>query len=254
MNYIIFDLEFNQLEPQSPLEIIQIGAIKCDEKLNTLSEFSALVKPEIYSELQPFVQELTGITMDQLSNALPFIQVFDAFIAFIDEMEMSDTCLCSWGMVDIRAMFKMIKYHDLDMNALSKQYINLQSFVSKHFKCSGGKNIGLRTAVELLKIPQNRAFHDALSDAFYTKEVFRHLYDDISIEPSLYDYNFHPSRELQKQKKTVLDEQAFYSQIEKMFESALSEENKSMLKLAYVMGKTGQFQVEAGPKDVTLID
>ncbi len=50
MNYIIFDLEFNQgynnqIEIKCPFEIIQIGAIKLNEDFTTIDTFNALVKP-----------------------------------------------------------------------------------------------------------------------------------------------------------------------------------------------------------------
>ena len=44
MNYIIFDLEWNQpmlkvnSKPQMPFEIIEIGAIKLDEKFSIIDE------------------------------------------------------------------------------------------------------------------------------------------------------------------------------------------------------------------------
>ncbi len=63
MNYIIFDLEFNQgynnqIEIKCPFEIIQIGAVKLNENLTTIDTFNALVKPEIYSNLNPFIKIL----------------------------------------------------------------------------------------------------------------------------------------------------------------------------------------------------
>lgn len=54
MNYIIFDLEFNQgfdrlnnktvSNAKCPFEIIQIGAIKLDSELNILDTFSSYIK------------------------------------------------------------------------------------------------------------------------------------------------------------------------------------------------------------------
>ena len=77
MNYIVFDLEFNQgynfekgtksiINPKCPFEIIQIGAVKLNENFETVGTLDVLVKPEIYTELNPFVKEITGITMEEL--------------------------------------------------------------------------------------------------------------------------------------------------------------------------------------------
>ena len=58
MNYIVFDLEFNQgykykrknksrINPKCRFEIIQIGAVKLNDKLETIDRFDKLVKPQI---------------------------------------------------------------------------------------------------------------------------------------------------------------------------------------------------------------
>ncbi len=54
MNYIVFDLEWNQSHigsagehPRMPFEIIEIGAVKLDENYKVIDEFSRLIKPKI---------------------------------------------------------------------------------------------------------------------------------------------------------------------------------------------------------------
>ena len=53
-NYIVFDLEWNQsIEGKEhsiehfPFEIIEIGAVKLDEKRNMVSEFHGLITPQV---------------------------------------------------------------------------------------------------------------------------------------------------------------------------------------------------------------
>lgn len=244
MNYIIFDLEFNRRVPGKPYEMIQIGAIKCDENFNAISCFDELIKPEIYITLHPFVQELTHISMEKLSQAKVFTEVYDEFINFIDDTNMNETILCSWGMIDIKILFSSMKYHQIDCSKMTQQYINLQHYVSKHFKYGGKSNIGLKTAVELLKIPQEKVFHDALADAYYTKEIFKRLYQHQKLPVSIYNHDQQPRNETGRKKKTKLDEETLYLQIEKMHNTKLSEQDKKMVKLAYLMGKSNQFQVE----------
>ncbi|MCX7772268.1 MAG: exonuclease domain-containing protein, partial [Clostridia bacterium] len=78
MEYIIFDLEFNQnfgavnskdaqeASSHNLFEIIQIGAVKLDAGLHTIAYFSRYIKPSVFTEINPFVSKLTGITMEQL--------------------------------------------------------------------------------------------------------------------------------------------------------------------------------------------
>ena len=54
MNYIIFDLEWNQCcggrdmeNPRMPFEIIEIGAVKLDKKFNIIDTYSSIIKPKL---------------------------------------------------------------------------------------------------------------------------------------------------------------------------------------------------------------
>ena len=56
MNYIVFDLEWNQgdtgqEEPGIPFEIIEIGAVKLDQEGRVAGKFSQLVKPTVYQRM-----------------------------------------------------------------------------------------------------------------------------------------------------------------------------------------------------------
>ena len=66
-NYIVFDLEWNQsIEGKEhsiehfPFEIIEIGAVKLDEKLNMVSDFHGLITPQVYVELHRKILEAGG--------------------------------------------------------------------------------------------------------------------------------------------------------------------------------------------------
>lgn len=78
MQYIIFDLEFNQSKETKEerkdkeikliFEIIQIGAVKVDKDFNIISKFNALIKPTLYTELHPYVENLTNINISNLKK------------------------------------------------------------------------------------------------------------------------------------------------------------------------------------------
>ncbi len=250
MNYIIFDLEFNQslnskkenknlIPSKCPFEIIQIGAVKLDENLQVVSTLDRLVKPELYTIMQPFVEEITGITMDILNNAKSFKEIYKEFIEFIG-LDMS--VLCVWGLADVKELFRNIEYHELDTSPVPKDYINLQLYASKYLDCPKGTNIGLKSAVELLNIKLENNFHNAFNDAYYTAEVFKKLYSN-KIKPITYNNNknFNLNRDTTEKKK--LDTYKLMNQFEKMFHREMTAEEQEIIKLAYMMGKTGQFQV-----------
>ena len=249
MNYIVLDLEFNQyynpskenkslVNSKCPFEIIQIGALKLDENLKTISTFDRLVKPELYTTINPFVEEITGLTMENLTGAEPFKEIYKEFIQFVKKTNIEkDMVFCIWGMNDMKELFRNAEYHKLDTSLIPNKYINLQKYASKYLNCPKGTNAGLSNTVELLNIPVNNQFHNAFNDAYYTAEIFKKI-NNKEIKPVV--YNPHKPRRMNNPKQKV-DTVKLINQFEKMFNRNMTEEEKSIIKLAYMMGRTNQF-------------
>jgi inhibitor of KinA sporulation pathway (predicted exonuclease) len=251
MNYIIYDLEFNQKNYNSdetinntveaeinnisniPFEIIQIGALKLDANLQTISTFDSLIKPIIYRTIHPFVENLTKITNDKVASAKNFIHVYEDFLEFIGNDEFT---LCVWGSADIKELVRNIKFYKLS-NSYDYKYIDIQKYLSKYLKAPAKSRIGLKNAIELLNIPIEGEFHDAFNDAYYTAEVFKLIYTD-DMKPITYTPA--PPRRV-SQPKEKIDIPSLINQFEKMYNREMSEEEISIIKLAYMMGKTRQF-------------
>lgn len=245
MNYIIYDLEFNQRPSvlknidsdnisKLPFEIIQIGALKLNNNLDTISTFNALIKPTLYKTIHPFVEDLTKITTEQVNLCDTFPEVHKNFLNFIGSEEIT---FCIWGSADIKELIKNIKFHNLSTSSISKKYIDVQNYVSKHFNTPNGTKIGLRNAVELFNISTKTEFHDAFNDAFYTAEVFKKIYNH-NIVPKTYE-SF-PSRRLHQPKEKI-DTNSLIFQFEKMYNRKMTKDEISIIKTAYMMGKTKQF-------------
>ncbi|MBY6894408.1 exonuclease domain-containing protein [Clostridium botulinum] len=249
MNYIIFDLEFNQgynnqIEIKCPFEIIQIGAIKLNENFTTIDTFNALVKPEIYSDLNPFVKNLTNLTMDSLNKANTFREVYKDFLKFLNK---DKNILCIWGMTDMKELFRNIVYYELDTESIPKEYINVQAYTGKYLNYPKSINVGLSNAVELFHITKNNDFHNAFNDAFYTAEVFKKIYSE-KIKTKIYKPTNNSTTYRNKSTKTKIDTVSLFKQFEKMFNTKLTLQEQDMIKLAYTMGKTNQFQIESTDK------
>lgn len=65
MNYIVFDLEWNQCpygkdreNKRLPFEIIEIGAVKLDENRKMTDQFHEIVKPSVYHRLHYRTKEI----------------------------------------------------------------------------------------------------------------------------------------------------------------------------------------------------
>ena len=247
MNYIIFDLEYNQQHPDDintsdtkpPLlfEIIQIGAIKFNKDLKTISTFNSLIKPNIHLKLHPYVENLTKINIESLNNSENFKSVYRDFINFIGKEE---NILVVWGNSDIKELIKNIEFYNLEASKISKKYIDIQNYTSKLFKLPKGQKISLKNAVEALNIPIEGDFHDAFFDAHYTAEIFKSIYTK-KISPSTF---IKTTKKRPKVTKEKLDSEALINEFEKIYNRKMSKEEVKMIRLAYFMGKTKQFIIK----------
>ena len=71
MKKVFFDLEWNTgfLDGNSYDEIIEIGAVKTDEEYRQIDGFRRLVRPTIYRKMNPYIQKILAITMNDLQDA-----------------------------------------------------------------------------------------------------------------------------------------------------------------------------------------
>lgn len=270
MDYIVFDLEFNQLYAKKneeinnnnnnlgnnniiesnplqnkyniidnktcemPFEIIQIGAIKLNENLEVLSTFNKLVKPSLYKEIHPFIEDLTGINNEMVKNEQCFPSVYKEFLKFIGS---NDFTMCVWGIDDIKQLIRNINFYKLNIHNNIKKYIDIQSLASKEYKTKKGNRLGLKAAVEFWNIPIKNDFHNALNDAIYTTEVFRNIFNK-NLKPNIYS---NPNYNRLTNKSLKVDSDKLISQFEKIFMRKMTKEERSIIRIAYNMGKTHQF-------------
>ena len=87
MNYIVFDLEWNQCpygkereNKKLPFEIIEIGALKLDENKNCADSFHQVVKPAVYKKLHHRTKEILDIKGSDLEQGIPFAEAVNKFI------------------------------------------------------------------------------------------------------------------------------------------------------------------------------
>jgi len=179
LNYIVFDLEFNMFfkfkegktaNPNLKNEIIQIGAVKLNERLETVSEFNLLIKPVVYKKLNPYVTRKTNLKTNQVVQGTPFVKAIESFNSWIG----SEYVLCSWGHDDILALRENCLFFSFEALFFNR-FINIQKIYMNLKDLA--KQPSLESAVEGLEIEISSPFHDALSDASYTSDIFRKVYD-----------------------------------------------------------------------------
>lgn len=262
MEYIVFDLEFNQgfdkennktfSNEQCPFEIIQIGAIKLDANFNIIDKFSSFVKPNIYKDIHPFVGKMTHITLNKVKDAPSFSSVYRDFRKFISS---KSSILCVWGAGDLKELYRNLNYYSLPSKGLPQSYINVQQYASSYFNNPTGQSIGLQNAIQILELEQDKAYHDALNDAYYTALVFKNIYDE-NIVTDTYVYTpVKPNRTRSKSPKKKVNYHALFEEFKKILGRDLTSDDKKLIDLSYKMGKTNQFLIddipEANPKTST---
>lgn len=178
MNYIVFDLEWNQSpggkigsNEQIPFEIIEIGAVKLDENRKKLSEFQTLVKPQVYHWIHDSIHDVIHVDYKDLMSGIPFPQAVREFLDWCGE----EFIFCTWGMQDLMELQRNMRYYGLlEMLSGPVKYYDVQKLFSWFHE-----NIKLRRsleyAIDCMGIRKEKDFHRALEDAEYTAEVFAEL-------------------------------------------------------------------------------
>ena len=241
MEYIVFDLEFNQgfdkklnktvSDEKCPFEILQIGAVKLDADLNIIDTFNTFVKPNIYKEIHPFIKKMTNIIHEDVKDAPNFPQAFNNFKEFMNN---DKNILCVWGNGDLKELYRNIKYYNLSTENLSNTYINVQHHASIYFNNPTGKSIGLQNAITLLQLNQDKSYHNALNDAYYTSLVFKNIFNE-KIETKKYTFDNDSKKNPPTKRKVNYDN--IFSEFKKILNRDLNKEEKKIIHLAYKMGR-----------------
>lgn len=178
MNYIVFDLEWNQ--PASwdaaitdPIylsgEIIEIGAVKLNDQFQTIDELRLFVVPQYYPKMHKEVAALTGIhDKDLAEKGIPFPEAYARFVEWCGE----EYAFMTWSMSDLPILIDNLLIHGMDVSDLPECY-DIQRIFSREIM-RGETRYSLETALSLLR-EKGDSSHDALHDARNTAKVCDHL-------------------------------------------------------------------------------
>ncbi len=176
MNYIIFDLEWNQAfnkdyeNPRIPFEIIEIGAVKLDSKFNLIDTFSSIIKPRLYKKLESHIKTILNYDEDTLFKGKPFDMVCREFLKWCGE----DFIFGTWGPMDLSHLQNNMEYYYMNPYDKPVKYYNIQQIYVDN-STDDKVSCKLENAVTALGINIDRPFHSAVNDAFYTAEVLKKL-------------------------------------------------------------------------------
>ncbi len=181
MEYIIFDLEWNNAYNyklnKGINEIVEIGAIKLNDRLEIVDTFKQLIKPKLSKKLTSRFKNLTHITMDELKeNGIDFESAFSDFSRW---SKGRDTVFLSWSTSDLYTLaenfrfFKKTVYIDFIPKYADAQKYCMQ-FVANH----NGNQISLQNCAMQFNIDIDTTnLHRALEDCYVTAYCFKKVFD-----------------------------------------------------------------------------
>lgn len=173
MNYIIFDLEWNQ--PPTPEaavtdplyisgEIIQIGAVKLNDAFEIIAERRLYIRPIYYTKLHKQISALTHIRDKDLQQAPTFPDAYKQFAQWCGE----EFSYMTWSMSDMPMLIENMMLHGIDCSRLPVCY-DIQRIFGREIMRSNTR-CSLGHALEVLNMTGDQA-HDALHDARNTAKI-----------------------------------------------------------------------------------
>lgn len=178
MSIIVFDLEWNQCPqgrgkqvPGLPFEIIEIGAVKLNSKMEMVDEFDRLICPEVYYPLHSHVRKVLTYSIDDLMRyGTPFSDACEEFLDFAGD----SPTFVTWGPGDLTELQRnMAFFHVKYRFPKPLFYWDAQRlFAIQYLGGEDGKRLSLSDAVDWLGLTESEGrFHRAISDARYTADV-----------------------------------------------------------------------------------
>lgn len=178
MNYLIFDLEWNNTFGRdiNINEIIEIGAVLLDDSLAEIGRFSTFIRPQIARKLNSRTKSLTHITNQDIQSGIPFHQ---AVARLTDFMGVEETAALSWGDTDLRVLIENLKcFLHRERIPFLTHYLDLQKYYHVVTERPLNHQVSLSHAAESLQIdPEKYALHRALDDSLLSADCFRAIFD-----------------------------------------------------------------------------
>lgn len=190
MDYIVLDLEWNQASDSHDdrskmltFEIIEIGAVKLNSRMEIADTFHELIRPQVYDEMHKITERLIHIHMSELADCRQFEEVMKDFLAWCGDDYMFGT----WGPLDLTELQKNMVF--FGMEPLGKgpiRFYDIQKLFSIAYE-DGKSRRSLEYAVDFLDFEKDNPFHRAISDAYYTALVLQQIKDPVALQRVSFD-------------------------------------------------------------------
>lgn len=163
--------QFKRKGPHLYTELIEIGAVKLLDDYSRAGEFSVLIRPLLNTRIEPNITSLTGITCENVEEAVSFPEALEAFSAWIGGEE---ACIYSWSRNDQTQLQNECEYKDVSFPENMKQWMDFQEMFPRITEINLQRQMSLEAAAQMAGIPfDEKEAHRALYDARITAELVR---------------------------------------------------------------------------------
>ena len=205
MQFIVLDLEWNQpisyhsavfrkIGHSLLFEVIQIGAVKLNERFEILDSMNILVRPTHYLTIHPRIRRMTKLGQEELCDAPQFGEAMGQFFAWCGE----NYVILTWGCDDISVLQQNVDFFHCK-TPMPKMY-DIQRCYAQAAGLAPGQQIALKSAMAQVDIREDirRNFHNAMHDAYYTALVLQKLPNP----PEVLEYEQQPRKLSHSQRRT----------------------------------------------------
>lgn len=188
MQYVIVDLEWNGSYSKKAHgyfnEIIEVGAVKVNDRLQIVDQFEAQIRPVVSKKLSEIVTDLTNITPEDLEDGTTFAKMMRQFAAFVGD---KPTAVLTWSTTDLLVLMENCRFFfGRQEISFLHYYMDFQAYAQRQMGTNDGQQLGLAKAGELLGIPEDGlAHHRALDDSVLTTKILQKVADPVSLESAV---------------------------------------------------------------------
>ena len=162
MDYIVFDLEWNQCpygkgqeNERIPFEIIEIGAVKLNSEKQIIDQYQVLIQARVYKKLHFRTKEILHLEMEELENGVAFYKAIREFLKWCGESYQ----FCTWGNSDLLELQRNMKYYGvLQLLKGPISFLDVQKLFSLDLE-DGESRKSLEYAVDYLHLDKQQEFH-----------------------------------------------------------------------------------------------
>ncbi len=193
MNYVILDLEwdgaYHKQHKRFVNQILQIGAVKLDEKFNIIDIFDITIKSDISKSVSKRFRELTGITKEMMLKGISLSDAVDRYNKWLG----NNTVTITWSNSDLYTIAENEKFLLENKKFKIQKYLDLQIFIQGELRLLGHElksQISLSGAAELLGITTDMYdLHTAKDDSLLCAALLKKYYNEAAFDKLIRDTN-----------------------------------------------------------------